>query len=423
MNGRGSALAALLILLPLGACADERRPAAADPPLPLERAAVQPSRESVPSARLVRFFDELVYGSPASPEGASPTLVRWTVPSLTYAIVGPAPPDARRRIAERLARLQQLTGIAAISSGGAEAQLVFEFVRGSRVPVRDELAACSTRITFDAGGIRQAQIYIATEPARTFAACLDHELLHAFGFPHHSSVLPSVMGPIRWSDTLSEADETVLRALYDRRLDVGLTKEQAAPALAQILAQSAAERPGSSLRLGADLEWHTIRPGETALAFDPPGLERSVRRNFWAAPSDGGYVVEISFLAAPEREWPRATVRYVRLSRERAFSRYFTPEDIARSWPTVAEASPQFRPAAEYATALATMRYAIADTAAGPCIVFVADFRDRQQGRSDRRLDGFYCAPKGTVLNIAAVLDSLSLRSPGYRSPGIARYR
>ncbi|MGE5201982.1 MAG: DUF2927 domain-containing protein, partial [Acidobacteriota bacterium] len=309
------------------------------------------------------------------------------------------------------------------AGGEAQAQLVFEFVRGSRVPVRDELAACSTRITFDASGIRRAHIYIATEPARTFTACLDHELMHAFGFPHHSSVLPSVMGPIRWSDTLSEADETVLRTLYDRRLGVGLTKDQAAPALAQILAQSSAERPGSSLRLGADLEWHTIRPGETALAFDPPGLERSVRRNFWAAPSDGGYVVEISFLSAPDREWPRATVRYVRLGRERAFSRYFSPEDIARSWPTVNEASPRYRPSSEYATALATMRYAIADTDAGPCIVFVADFRDRQQTRSDRRLDGFYCAPKGTALDVAAVLESLWLRSPGYRTPGMAKSR
>ncbi|HYC14845.1 MAG TPA: DUF2927 domain-containing protein, partial [Stellaceae bacterium] len=246
MRWRRSALAVLLLL---SACTVG---GPAPPPAPSPRpAAPEQSAEIVSAARLARLFDELAYGNPASPEGTSPILVRWANRSLIYAIVGPASPGAERRIAERLQHFQALTGVAATPGSEATATLVFEFVRGTRVPVRDELAACSTRTTYDAGGIRRARIFIATEPPRTFAACLDHELVHAYGFPHHSSVLPSVMGPIRMSDTLSEADEAVLRALYDPRLGSGLTREQAAPLLAQIFDEAVRVRPISSRQLGA----------------------------------------------------------------------------------------------------------------------------------------------------------------------------
>jgi len=409
---RGPALAALLLL---SACTAGQQSASSASPR-AEPAAAPPSREAVSSARLVRFFDELAYGNAAAPEGASPTLLRWADRSLTYAIVGPAPPGADRLIAERLARFQALTGVAVAPANGAEATLVFEFVRGTRVPVREELAACSARTTYDESGIRRARIFIATEPARTFSACLDHELMHAYGFPHHSSVLPSVMGPIRWSDTLSEADEAVLRALYDRRLAVGLAQSVAEPRVAQILGDLGAL---SSRQLAAELEWHTIPPQAAMLAFDPPGLARSIARSFWAAPPDLAYLVEISFLSAPERERPRASVRYVRLGRERTFSRLVSPEEIARSWPTVAEASPRFRSAAERSAALGLFRYAIADTAAGPCLVFVAETGGLLPGR----VDGFYCAPARERLEVGAVLDRLRLRQPGYEPPAVAELR
>jgi len=409
---RGPALAGLLLLC---ACTGGQQAAPGDPP-PSDPAAAPSRRESASSARLARFFDELAYGNAAAPEGTSPTLLRWADRSLTYAILGPAPPDAQRRIAERLARFQALTGVVAAPGNASEATLVFEFVRGTRVPLRDEFAACSTRTTYDESGIRRARVFIATEPARTFAACLDHELMHAYGFPHHSSVLPSVMGPIRWSDTLSEADEAVLRALYDRRLGVGLRREQAAPLLAQILDEAGRARPVANRQPGADLEWHAVRPEETALAFDPPGLERSIRRSYWAVPPDGAYLVEISFLSAPEQEWPRASARYVRLGPERGFSRFLSPEEIARSWPTITEVSPRFRPAAERPTSLGVLRYAVADTAAGPCLVFIAELG----GQRPARIDGFYCAPRGKELNAAAILDRLRLKEPGYRPQGVA---
>ena len=409
MRRRRSALAALLLLSACSAGGEAPPPAPSPHPVAPEQ-----SPDIVSAARLARLFDELAYGNPASPEGTSPNLVRWASRSLTYAVVGSAPPGAERRISERLQRFQALTGVAATPSKEPAATLVFEFVRGTHVPVRDELAACSTRTTYDAGGIRLARIFIATEPARTFSACLDHELMHAYGFPHHSSVLPSVMGPIRMGDTLSEADEAVLRALYDPRLSVGMTREQAAPILARIFDEAARTRPISSRQLGADLEWRTIAPQETVLAFDPPGLARAIGRSFRATPPDGGYLVEISFLSAPEQEWPRASARYLRLGRDRGFSRLVTPEEIARSWPTVMELRPRFRTATERQTPIGLARYAISDTAAGPCLVFVAELG----GERSARVDGFYCAASGQSLDPAAILERLRLRDPRYRIEG-----
>jgi len=47
-----------------------------------------PAPTGLPADRLGRFFDELVYGNPAEPEGVSPTLIRWTQPQLIYAVGG-----------------------------------------------------------------------------------------------------------------------------------------------------------------------------------------------------------------------------------------------------------------------------------------------------------------------------------------------
>ena len=54
------------------------------------------------SDRLARFFNELVYGNPAEPDGTSPTLVRWAEPRLVYAVSGDRAPADDRRIADAI---------------------------------------------------------------------------------------------------------------------------------------------------------------------------------------------------------------------------------------------------------------------------------------------------------------------------------
>jgi hypothetical protein len=49
--------------------------------------------------------------------------------------------------------------------------------------------------------------------------------------------------------------------------------------------------------------------------------------------------------------------------------------------------------------------------------VFVADTREDKAERSRSRVDGYYCTSAGIAIDVAAVLDALALRPPGYSAP------
>jgi hypothetical protein len=380
----------------------------------------------LPPDRLARFFNELVYGNPAEPEGVSRTLVRWTRPRLVYAVGGERTPADDGRIASTLGRFSGMTGLSIVPGDAKDAQLTIDFDNGPMAPIHDELARCFTRILYTEAGLQQAHVVVNTETPGTLAACLDHELMHAFGFPHHSPIMPSVMSPFRRVDTLSAADEAALAALYDPRLKAGMTREAAASALgpvmvahAQTVAASAAVYSDHPGRTAADFEWHAIFADKTALAFNPPEIEHTVGHHYWAAAPDGTYIAEVSLWSAIAAERPRATVRYIRLRDRLAFSRLLTPEEAAREWRTIADAGPSLAPSVERQSRLGLMRFAEVATSRGPCIVFVGNLREENVEHSRSRIDGYYCARPGVAIDAAALLDALSLRAPGYAAPSL----
>jgi hypothetical protein len=381
----------------------------------------------LPADRLARFFDELVYGNPAEPEGVSPTLVRWTKPRLTYAVGGEHPLADDARIAAALGRVSRLTGVSIAPGQAKGAELTVEFQAGPMAPVHDELARCYTRIVYNDAGLQQAHIVVNTQTPGTLAACIDHELMHAFGFPHHSPIMPSVMSPFRRVDTLSAADQAVLAALYDPRLKAGMTREAAAPALgsvlsshAQISASSAAVFSETAGRNNAaEFEWHAVFGDKTAVGFVAPGLDRAVSHHYWAVSPDGLYAAEVSLWAAAAAERPRATVRYLRLRDRLHFSRALGPEAVAREWRMIADAAPVLSPMVERQTRLGLMRVAEAATAGGPCVVFVGDTREDNAERRHGRIDGYYCGLPGTRIDVSALLDGLTLRPAGYATPSL----
>ncbi|HEV3178381.1 MAG TPA: DUF2927 domain-containing protein [Stellaceae bacterium] len=380
----------------------------------------------LPPDRLARFFSELVYGNPAEPEGVSPTLLRWTQPGLIYAVGGERAPGDDARIASTLERFSRLTGLSIVPGEAKHAQLTIDFEAGPMAPVHDELARCYTRIVYTEAGLQWAHVVVNTETPGTLAACLDHEFMHAFGFPHHSPIMPSVMSPFRRIDTLSAADQAALAALYDPRLKAGMTREAAAPALgsvivahAQTTASSAtlfSENPG---RAAADLEWHAVFSNKTALAFNPPGLDHAVSHHYWAAAPNGSYVAEVSLWSAIAAERPRATVRYIRLRDRLAFAHALRPEEMTLEWRAIADSGPSLTPSIERQTPLGLVRFAEAATTQGPCMVFVADIREDNVEHSRGRIDGYYCARTGMAIDAAAVLDALALRAPGYSAPSL----
>ena len=380
----------------------------------------------LPPDRLGRFFSELVYGNPAEPEGVSPTLLRWTQPGLIYAVGGERTPGDDARIASTLERFSRLTGLSIVPGEAKNAQLTIDFEAGPMAPVHDELARCYTRIVYTEAGLQWAHVVVNTETPGTLAACLDHEFMHAFGFPHHSPIMPSVMSPFRRIDTLSAADQAALAALYDPRLKAGMTREAAAPTLGSVIvahAQTAAssatlfsENPG---RAAADLEWHAVFSDKTALAFNPPGLDHAVSHHYWAAAPNGSYIAEVSLWSAIAAERPRATVRYIRLRDRLAFAHALRPEEMTLEWRAIADSGPSLTPSIERQTPLGLVRFAEAATTQGPCMVFVADIRQDNVEHSRGRIDGYYCARAGTAIDAAAVLDTLTLRAPGYSAPSL----
>lgn len=380
----------------------------------------------LPADRLARFFDELVYGNPAEPEGVSRTLLRWNEPRLVYAVGGAREAGDDERIAGALRRFSTLTGISIVPGEAKNAQLTIDFETGPMAPVHDELARCYARIVYTDAGLQRARVVVNTETPGTLRACLDHEFMHAFGFPHHSPIMPSVMSPFRRSDTLSAADEAALAALYDPRLKSGMTREAAAPALgpvivahAQTMAASAALFSETSSRTAADFEWHAVFPDKTALAFNPPGLDRWVSHHYWAVTPDGSYVAEVSLWSAIAAERPRATVRYIRLRDRLAFAHALMPEGVAREWQTIADSAPSLAPSDLRQSRIGPIRYAEATTRRGPCIVFVGDIREDEPQHRRGRVDGYYCASPGVTIDVAAVLDALALRAPGYAAPSL----
>ena len=380
----------------------------------------------LPPDRLARFFNELVYGNPAEPEGVSRTLVRWTQPRLVYAVGGARTPADDAGIAGTLGRFSGMTGISIAPGDAKDAQLTIDFDNGPMAPIHDELARCFTRIVYTEAGLQQAHVVVNTETPGTLAACLDHELMHAFGFPHHSPIMPSVMSPFRRVDTLTAADEAALAALYDPRLTAGMTREAAAPALGPVMvahaptvAASAALYSGNAGRSAADFEWHAIFADKTALAFNPPELERAVGHHYWAAAPDGTYIAEVSLWSAIAAERPRATVRYIRLRDRLTFSRSLTPEEAAREWRTIADTGARLAPSVERQSRLGLMRSAELATSRGPCIVFVGYLREENVEHSRGRIDGYYCERAGLAIDAAALLDALSLRAPGYAAPSL----
>jgi len=387
------------------------------------------SPNEVPPDRLTRFFDELAYGNPAAPEGVTKALVRWNRKSLVYAVEGDHSAAEDQRIVLTMQRFQTITGITLTRSDTVKnAQITIAFAKGPLPAVHDELAACYTHSIYNGSGLQLSQVFIGTERPGTLGSCLDHELMHAFGFGHHSVVAPSVMSPFRSRDTLTPVDEAALRTLYDPRLHIGMIQGQTDRVVADVFSEhvvtATATAPSSPYAAALEnLEWHTVTAGDTGLVFAPPGLSAGVGHYYWAVPNDGSLVAEVSIWAALGAERPRATLRYTRLERRRSFAFDLSPALAATIWRNIADNHPKVGPTQTYRNNLGDVTYALADTTDGPCLLFTENRRDDSVLRLQSRIDGYYCAPKDARIDVAAILNGFSLRAPRYSPPGFISER
>ena len=99
-------------------------------------------------------------------------------------------------------------------------------------------------------------------------ACLHEEIVQSLGLANdHPDVRPSIFNDDGEFALLTEHDEHLLRILYDPRLEIGMTAEEAMPIVRRIVAGIPLGRPAARLAAGA-VTAGGLRPASTQ---DVPG--------------------------------------------------------------------------------------------------------------------------------------------------------
>ncbi len=183
--------------------------------------------ETVPSTdRLERFFDEITFGNAAGYEGQSASVVKWASP-IRAGLSGVDADKYRDQVEKEIARFSRLTGIAVTWDQPANLTITLtadtDFLI-TRPGLSNEFVPCAVTKRFSPEGIQKADIIISVAQETSINRCIAHELAHAFGFGHHSGLLPSVLSPMHAATELTPWDELALRVLYDPAVRHGTSR-------------------------------------------------------------------------------------------------------------------------------------------------------------------------------------------------------
>ena len=200
-------------------------------------AACQSVEQPVAHDRLVRFFDDLVFGTDYALDSERPkNILKWTE-TVRVKITGD---DAQNHRADVKAQLEQVSKLTRIDVRLSEPQSAQANYEVRFVPIKDflvnrEYVPCYVNTRSESGIFEEVRIVISTENPALIRRCIAHEIMHSFGFGKHSAIISSILSPLHAGEDLTPWDEMVLRTLYDSRLRPGMTRKQAMPVADQIL--------------------------------------------------------------------------------------------------------------------------------------------------------------------------------------------
>jgi hypothetical protein len=234
--------------------------------------------------RLAAFFDEAVFGRDDALKSSKVrsfdrVLSRWVVP-IRVTVGGDVTDNAERKIRDRLEHFAGLTGTELIWQGRNAKRYNFKITLIDSSQIRAEASVdtiCFARPTDSYGKIISAVVFLPSNDAEDFEDCIDHELMHAFGFDGHSHRLNSALSYMHKQSRLTAWDEIMLRTLYDSRLSAGLPRNDAWPIVWELLSQGVARQrtAGALPELGE--EFWAVFPDEIpfSLGYDSlPDLPR-----------------------------------------------------------------------------------------------------------------------------------------------------
>ncbi|MBM3507252.1 MAG: DUF2927 domain-containing protein [Alphaproteobacteria bacterium] len=193
---------------------------------------------------LLQNFDAMAFGD-AGDRNKWTAVQRWREP-VRVVLIGERADEFREDVRAILAAFDLLTGIPftlADGDGAANLRVFFSEREYYRTAVarsfpRPDQVVCFTNTSVEANGVIRAAHTVIPEDlsARAVRTCLAHELMHAIGFHGHpqrsfDSALRNGIGIER----LTVNDRLLIRALYDSRLRLDMTPDEALAAATEVV--------------------------------------------------------------------------------------------------------------------------------------------------------------------------------------------
>jgi hypothetical protein len=305
-------------------------------PAPAQTTGRNPSHEDI-----LRGFDASVlwasredigYGGVYNPVGM---IVKWQKP-IVYKVEGLS--FKPEMIAFAIATLKRQAGIAGVTMREAAADesanflIIFRDV--ANFSLNGRKASCYMTPRFDPGNghMQSASLYINLS-SHDLERCIIHETLHGFGLFNHPHRLHSVLSYYtgNFVHDMTEADEVMLRSLYDAKMKPGMSR-LAALSLADGLIEEKRRAinanappktdPTPVLRdVVADLQKAATGGNLRAMVY----LAEAARRGYGMAPDMAGMKAQIEALAALDTVEARFELAYAL-----AAGRYL-PKDESRA--------------------------------------------------------------------------------------------
>jgi hypothetical protein len=190
--------------------------------------------------RLVRFAEEVTFGGPFDSDIERARRVMKGIEPIRVRISGNRAADHRAEVERVLDRVSELTGIAVrvIPEGAAGfPNFNIHFVASRDFAVRDSFVPCYAAPREDGGVISRVEIRISTVDKDRIEGCIAHEIVHGFGLGYHSGIVRSVLSPVHDVADITRWDALVLEALYDGRVQLDMSREEASAVFSEVIAE------------------------------------------------------------------------------------------------------------------------------------------------------------------------------------------
>lgn len=191
--------------------------------------------------RVTAFFTEIAYGDNSAllDDSALKTgkLTRWEK-APTVSLKGAPTDGQRRQVDAAITRFAGATGldVRLVESSG---DIRIDFSDEREFVIRRNIRAdCYAHTKRPSGRLEAVEISIGTRNVANGKSCLDHELMHAFGFFGHSHRLRSVMSAAHGEDSLTEWDILALRIAYHPAVVNGATWNETRPVAQQLIIEA-----------------------------------------------------------------------------------------------------------------------------------------------------------------------------------------